>query len=56
MIDEDILLFLIYKGKYIFQDFVELIHYSRAILACSNNNWFNDEIDLEWLKYFNKYI
>jgi hypothetical protein len=56
MINGDIPLFFIHKRKYILQDFVELIYHSRIILACSNNDWSNNEINLKWLKYFNKYI
>ncbi len=55
VIGGDIPPFLIHKGKHILQDLVELIHHSRATLACSNNGWSNDEIGLEWLKHFNKH-
>jgi len=54
VIGGDIPPFLIIKGKHILRDLAELIYQSRAIFACSENGWSNDELGLEWLKYFNK--
>jgi hypothetical protein len=56
VIGGDIFPFFIHKGKHVFRDFVELIHHSRVIIACSENGWFNNEIGFEWLKHFNKHI
>ncbi len=34
----------------------QLFDDSRATLAVSNNEWTNDELGVEWLRHFNRYI
>ena len=47
--------FFINKGAHVLRDLIEVIIKSGAILIITHNEWFNNEMALEYLKYFHRH-
>ncbi len=43
------------QGQYILEDMCHWFGDSRAKLPVSENGWTNNELDMEWLRHFNKH-